>query len=596
MVLAEKNSKFSGEETIAEFEHLTRDAAAVQREVLRRILSENAAAEYLRHVGLAGAPTRTASGPACRSSRTRTSSLTLRASSTATPPLSSPSSPSPPSPSGSVNRSGTTQGRRKYLPFNHDLFMLGVRVYQTSFAFRNKAFPVEDGKSLQFIYASSQSTTSGGLTATTVTTNLYRTAAFKPMMRAIQSQCCSPDAVIFGPDHGESLYCHLLCGLLFSGEVRTVFAMFAHSLVLAFQTLELLWEDLCHDIRHGVLSPTRVATPDVRDAMAALLLLMSPVNNPELADEVARTCAGLKSNNWYGVIPALFPNAKYVHSIVTGSMEHYVKKLRHYGGDLPLVAMDYGASEGMVAPNVDPELPPESATFTVHPAIAYFEFIPLSHSSDRKTAGVDLSCAEPEPIAMTDVIVGEEYEVVVTTAGLYRYRLGDVVKVTGFYNSAPQIKFVCRRNLMLSINIDKNSELDLQLAVNGAANILAAENLEVTDYTSHADVSSNPGHYIVFWEINGDANDNVLQRCCDELDRGFVDPGYVGSRKVNAIGPLELQVLKRDAFQKVLRYYHSLGAPVNQFKLPRCVARSNSNVLQILFSNVDKVFFSTAYD
>lgn len=182
-------------------------------------------------------------------------------------------------------------------------------------------------------------------------------------------------------------------------------------------------------------------------------------------------------------------------------------------------------------------------------------------------------------------------------AGLYRYRLGDVVKVTGFYNSAPQIKFVCRRNLMLSINTDKNSEQDLQLAVHGASKILASENLEVIDYTSHADVSSNPGHYIVFWEINGDANDDeVLQRCCDELDRGFADPGYVGSRKVNAIGPLELQVLKRGTFQKVLRYYHSLGAPVNQFKLPRCVAQSNSsNVLKILSSNAVKVFFSTAY-
>lgn len=54
-MLQEKNGdKFSGEETIAEFEQLTRDAAAVQREVLRRILSENAAAEYLRELGLAG--------------------------------------------------------------------------------------------------------------------------------------------------------------------------------------------------------------------------------------------------------------------------------------------------------------------------------------------------------------------------------------------------------------------------------------------------------------------------------------------------------------------------------------------------------------
>ena len=180
-------------------------------------------------------------------------------------------------------------------------------------------------------------------------------------------------------------------------------------------------------------------------------------------------------------------------------------------------------------------------------------------------------------------------------AGLYRYRLGDVVKVAGFYNSTPKLKFVCRRNLMLSINIDKNSELDLQLAVDSAAKLLAAEKLEVVDYSSHADVSRDPGHYVVFLELNADAaGDEVLQSCCDELDLAFTDPGYVGSRKTSAVGPLELRVLRRGAFQEVLRHYLSLGSAVNQFKLPRCVTQSNSGVLPILAGNTVKVFFSAA--
>jgi auxin responsive GH3 family protein len=186
-------------------------------------------------------------------------------------------------------------------------------------------------------------------------------------------------------------------------------------------------------------------------------------------------------------------------------------------------------------------------------------------------------------------------------AGLYRYRLGDVVKVAGFYNATPKLKFVCRRNLMLSINIDKNSEQDLQLAVDAAARaVLAGEKLEVVDYTSHADVSSDPGHYVVFLELNAAdpaaVDGDVMQACCDELDRAFADAGYVGSRKSGAIAPLELRVLQRGTFQKVLRHYLSLGAPVSQFKSPRCVSRSNSGVLQILAGCTVNVFFSSAYD
>lgn len=587
-MLEKKGGAFSGEKVIAEFDRLTRDAANVQRETLRRILAENGAAEYLQGLGLAGR-TDPASFRACVPLATHADLepyINRIVDGDATPVLTG-------KPVTSISlSSGTTQGKRKYLLFNEELVKSTMQIYRTSYAFRNREFPVENGKALQFIYSSRQFTTKGGLTATTATTNVYRSEAFKATMRDVQSQCCSPDEVIFGADFAQSLYCHLLCGLLRAGEVQMVSATFAHSVVLAFQTFERVWEELCADIRRGELSPIRVTSPAVRQAVSALLA--GP--NPELADAVARKCAGL--SNWYGVIPALWPNAKYVYGIMTGSMEHYVKKLRHYAGGLPLIAAEYGASEGWIGANVEPAVPPECATFTVLPDIGYFEFIPLRRSSPD-----DACCChgEAEPVGLTDVAVGEHYEVVMTTfAGLYRYRLGDVVQVAGFHNATPKLKFVCRRNLMLSINIDKNSEQDLQLAVDtAAAKFLAVEKLEVVDYTSHADMSSDPAHYVIFFELNAAATDvaaDVLQGCCDELDLSFADPGYVGSRRSGAIGPLELRVLQRGTFQKVLRHYLAMGSPVSQFKSPRCVARSNAGVLQILAGNTAKVFFSAAYD
>jgi hypothetical protein len=130
-----KKGEFSGEEVIAEFERLTRDAAAVQRETLRRILDENAAAEYLRRLGLAG--------------RTDPDAFRARV------PLATHDDVEPyiarvadggdtsavltarPITAVSLS-SGTTRGKRKYLPFNNDLFTLTMHVYRTSFAFRNR--------------------------------------------------------------------------------------------------------------------------------------------------------------------------------------------------------------------------------------------------------------------------------------------------------------------------------------------------------------------------------------------------------------------------------------------------------------------------
>lgn len=133
----------------------------------------------------------------------------------------------------------------------------------------------------------------------------------------------------------------------------------------------------------------------------------------------------------------------------------------------------------------------------------------------------------------------------------------------------------------------------MQLAVEAAASkLLVKEKLEVIDYTSHVDLSEEPGHYVIFWEINGEASEELLGECCNILDMSFVDGGYVTSRNINWIKPLELRVVRRATFQKLLDYYIGFGAAANQFKTPRCISSGNTKVLQILNDNVVKNYFA----
>ncbi|KAI3681831.1 hypothetical protein L6452_36636 [Arctium lappa] len=580
---------FDPEEVIEEFEGLTIDAKRVQIETLKKILKENGEAEYLKKWGLDGRidPESYTSCVPVVTHKDLESLIQQIADGAPHPILTG-------KPITTITlSSGTTQGKRKFVPFNDELTETTMQIYRTSFAFRNRAFPIGNGKALSFIYGSKQFKTKGGLLAGTATTNVYRSDQFKKTMKSMQTPCCSPDEVIFGPDFHQSLYCHLLCGLVYRDEIQVISSTFAHSIVHSFRTFELVWEELCSDIKTGTLS-ARITVPTIRTAMAKILT--KP--NPELADKIHEKCSGF--SNWYGLIEELFPNAKYIYGIMTGSMEPYLKKLRHYAGGIPLLSADYGSSEGWIGANVNPTRPPEMATFAVLPNIGYFEFIPLRENdvANRDQNGLEsaLIPVEPRPVGLTDVEVGEEYEVVVTNfAGLYRYRLGDVVKVVGFHNATPELQFVCRRNIMPTINIDKNTEKDLQLSVEAAAKLLADEKLEVVDFTSQVDLSSEPGHYVIFWEVSGEASEEVLKECCNCLDSAFVDAGYVSSRKVHAIGPLELRVLKKGTFQKILDHYVGMGSTLNQFKTPRCVGPINQTVLQILCNNVVKSYFSTAF-
>ncbi|XP_004516416.1 jasmonoyl--L-amino acid synthetase JAR6-like [Cicer arietinum] len=571
--------EFDTKKVIENFERITTDAENVQNETLKKILEENASAEYLQKLGLNGR-TDPESFKSC---------IPLVTYKDLEPYIDrivdgefSSIITSEPITAFSLS-SGTSQGKQKRLPWNDELFVTTVHIYQTSFAYRNRYLPTDvNGKGLNLIYSSNKlPETKDGIILGTATANVYRNPGYKQTMKEIHSSSCSPDGVIFSPDFHQTLYCHLLCGLIFREQIQFVAATFAHSILYAFRTFEQNWEELCNDIKQGVLS-SRITAPSIRTAMSEIL---KP--DPELANLIHTKCLNL-SNDWYGLIPEIFPNIKYVQGIMTGAMEPYLKKLRHYARDVPLVTTEYGASEGWIASNVHPEIPPELASYVVLPQIAYFEFIPM--------AQLDGTQGDIKTVGLTEVKIGEEYELVLTSpAGLYRYKLGDVVKITGFYNSTPELKFIRRSNLMLTINIDKNTETDLQLSVDTAAKYLIEEKMEVVDYTSYIDLSKEPGHYVIFLEISGEPTDELLAKCCNCLDKSFVDPGYTSSRKVKGIDPLELRVVKKGTFRKILEHFVSLGRSATQFKTPRCVGPTNTDMLQILSDNVVNNYFSSAY-
>ncbi|KAH9317066.1 hypothetical protein KI387_018835, partial [Taxus chinensis] len=564
------------EHLIEEFEAMTRDAERVQQETLKKIIESNSETEYMQKWGLNGRTDpqdfkscvplathadfepyiqRIADGD--KSPLLTTQPITLLSLS-----------------------SGTTNGRQKFVPFNDNLLASTVQIFGISGAYRARLFPImRGGRALEFVYCGKPRNTKGGLVACTATTNVFSSTEYKMAKKNSQISACSPEEVVFGLDSRQSLYCHLLCGLIYSNQVQYISSTFSYSILDGIRTFEQVWEELCTDIKEGKLSE-RITVPSTRACVSRLL---KP--DTDLADEIYEKCKNMEESNWYGVIPKLWPNAKYVYSIMTGSMEPYLRKLRHYAGDLPLVSADYGATEGWVGANIDPTTSPESTTFTVIPNLAYFEFIPLHR--DSKVNEINFSNPngqhiESEPVGLTEVKVGEEYEVVFTTfAGLYRYRLGDIVKVARFYNSTPQLSYICRKNLLLAVNIDKTTEKDLQISVEKATQLFKEGSVELVDFTSYADLATDPGHYVIYWELSGTMEEKILNKCCSVMDESFVDGGYISSRKAKTIGPLELCIVEKGTFRKILDHYLSIGAAVSQFKTPRCI-NSNPVLFDIL--------------
>eukprot|EP00249_Psilotum_nudum_P016441 c25826_g1_i1 orf=273-2051(+) len=590
--MPELENHHHSDDIIKDFEEMTKVADRIQKDVLRRILEQNKETEYLRRFDLNG--------------RSDPETFKKRVPIVTHPDIQSfvqrivEGDKSPILTAAPVEAlclsSGTTNGSPKYIPLYKEILEATQYLAKLGPAYRSGAYPIKpDGRILEFAFAGRIVTTSGGLIAGTGTTHLFRSEEFKTVKQKWTASTCSPDAVIFGSDCHQSMYCHLLCGLLYSEEVECITSTFAYSIVEAFRTFEEVWQDLCNDIREGILN-AKITDPNMRHAISNILR-----PQPELAESITRKCESLVS--WQGVIPEVWPNCKYIYSIMTGSMEPYLKRLQNYAGDLPLVSTDYGATECWIAVNTNPRSPPHSASFTVVPSFGYFEFLPQRYrcegNDEMEVLNSSSSVAEDEEldtVGLTEVKVGQDYEIVVTTyGGFYRYRLGDVVRVTGFYNSSPQLSFVYRKNVFLNIHIDKNTEKDLSMVVSKACNLLPHADLNLVDFTSYADLSTTPGHYVIFWELKDNCIDeNILHTCASLLDKSFVDPGYVGSRSAGTIGALELCIVQSGTFRKLLDRYLSRGvAAIAQYKTPRCITSKES--VNLLQSSKLRSFFSSEF-
>lgn len=182
-----------------------------------------------------------------------------------------------------------------------------------------------------------------------------------------------------------------------------------------------------------------------------------------------------------------------------------------------------------------------------------------------------------------------------SVAGLYRYRVGDILRVSGFKNKAPQFNFVRRKNVVLSVDSDKTDEVELQNAVKNATNKhLCPFGASLLEYTSFADTSAIPGHYVLYWEISQNGTTpipkSVLEDCCLTVEESLNSVYRQGRVCDKSIGPLEIKVVENGTFDKLMDYALSQGASINQYKAPRCV--KNVTIVNLLNSRVVSNYFS----
>ncbi|MFQ6656190.1 hypothetical protein Gotur_026401 [Gossypium turneri] len=562
-------------------EEMTKNVDSVQERILGEILSRNADTEYLKRFQLNGATDRDTfkSKVPVVTYEDLQPEIQRIANGDKSPILSSHPI------SEFLTSSGTSAGERKLIPTIHEELNRRQLLYSLLMPVMNLYVPgLDKGKGLYFLFIKAETKTPGGLLARPVLTSYYKSDHFKSRPYDPFNVYTSPNETILCPDSIQSMYAQMLCGLIMREEVLRVGAVFASGLLKAIRFLQVNWKQFAHDIETGTLNP-KVTDPSVRACMSKIL---KP--NPELAAFITKECS---EENWECIITRIWPNTKYLDVIVTGAMAQYIPTLEYYSGGLPMACTMYASSECYFGLNLKPMCKPSEVSYTIMPNMAYFEFLPHDDSSAQDSS----RDSPPRLVDLADLEVAKEYELIVTTyAGLCRYRVGDILRVTGFHNAAPQFRFIRRKNVLLSIDFDKTDESELQQAIENASVLLKEFNTSVVEYTSYADTKQIPGHYVIYWElfVKDAANaptDEVLSQCCFQMEESL-NVVYRQCRVADSIGPLEIRVVKNGTFEELMDYAISRGASINQYKVPRCV--SFTPIMELLDSRVVSKHFSPA--
>ena len=252
-----------------------------------------------------------------------------------------------------------------------------------------------------------------------------------------------------------------------------------------------------------------------------------------------------------------WPNLQFLSNWMGGTMRAYLRGYPEYFAETPVRDVGLIASEGRMTIPIEDGTPAGVLDIRHH----YFEFIPEDQAERH----------EPETVEATELCVGRNYFIVLTTAGgLYRYNISDLVRCVGFHGRAPLIEFLNKGAHYSSLTGEKLSEHQAISAVEAAQRSVG---IHLKSYLL-APSWDDPPYYSLLIETDDLRSDDLTDRLAGAVERELRHQNveYVSKRDTRRLGPVRIVPISEGSwkeFQK--RRLVRSGGTVEQYKQPHLV-------------------------
>jgi hypothetical protein len=432
----------------------------------------------------------------------------------------------------------------KYIAVTPSFIRDKSRVFQIFWNLVREAYPGISRGSLIFNFSDSghEQRTTGGLLCGSESS--FWNACWRGMSGNVRCPFPREIANITDP---EARY-YILARIMLEIDVAALMTLNPSTLLLLAEVIHRNAQCLIEDVGHGGLSRDITVTREVAEYMAAHFK-----GNKRRAQELGEMFRGAEVET----ARRLWPNLQLVVCWRSPMVRPYIELLAPFLGSMPQRDYLSMASEGIMAIPFRSEVSGGALAIHTH----FYEFIPEELAEQ----------ADPPTLLAHELEAGRTYGVVLTTsAGLYRYNIGDVVRVTAFNGSTPILEFLHRAGHTCSLTGEKLTESQVAGAVCQAASRLG---VIIGTFTLCPAVRPYP-HYVLLAEAEAPLSRRMLGRFLmafdENLSRRNVE--YRSKRQSRRLGAPELCLLRPGSYTALRQRRIVEGANDAQVKVA-CLTR-----------------------
>ncbi|MEA3305414.1 MAG: GH3 auxin-responsive promoter family protein [Candidatus Omnitrophota bacterium] len=435
--------------------------------------------------------------------------------------------------------SGTT-GKPKHIPVTHFSRKKKKEVMDIWTYYILKDHPkVLNGKILAIVSPEKE-----GCTTTKIPFGAESGHAYKNMPEIVKNLYVLPYEVFEIKDYDAKYYCILRIAM--EQNVSVVTSLNPSTILLLCQRIEKAKARIIDDIRHGTLNADLNLRYDIRKKIESRL---KP--NPARAEELAR----LSENRNGELLPVNFwPNMDIILCWKGGSVGIYISHFKKYfSSNISIRDFGYLSSEARVSiPMSD-----DGCNGVLAVTSNFYEFIPREEINEKNKRF----------LLSYQLETGREYYIILTTPGnLYRYNIDDIIKVVGFFNSTPIIEFKQKGSLVSSVTGEKIYELQINEAVNKAAESIGTS---LQFFSAFVEWGIVP-RYAFLMEFISDIPKEKKQELLENIERGLIrlNLEYETKRRSQRLEYPVLKVVPRGTFEEYRSRKIIEGSHDGQFKMP----------------------------